>query len=327
MTASLRVRSRSWELIDVHGPLAYESPRAALGDIYVRAGRAYPTMVMIDCDLSTATRSYRFEAAYPERFFQFGIGEQNAMSVIAGMAIEGLIPVYANFALFVSGTGWTQLRQNCFAGVNIKLVGTHPGMDNGPDGGSHHANEDIALSRVIPNLIVLSPSDGRETECAIRTALAISGPVYVRVPRDRTPILHETPEPFPVGKAEVIADMGADFAILYEGSAALQAVEGYRRVTAAGSRGKLVAVRSLKPLDKETIRSLASSVATLVTVENHSVLGGLGGAVAEVLSGTSVRGIHRMVGVPDIFTRSGTAQAVKAKFGLSEASVVAAVRG
>ena len=310
----------------MHGRLEYESPRASLGDIYVRIGRAYPRMVMIDCDLSSATRSYCFEEEYPERFFQFGIGEQNAMSAMAGMAIEGLIPLYANFTFFLSGTGWTQLRQNCFADVNIKLLGTHPGMDNGPDGGSHHANEDIALTRVIPNLIVLSPSDSRETESAIRTALDIQGPVYVRVPRDQTPILHEKTEPFPVGRAEIIADIGEDFAIIYEGSAALQAVGGYRLLTEAGSRGKLVSIRSLKPLDKDTIRSLSGSVETLVTVENHSVLGGLGGAVTEVLSDTNSRCIHRMVGVPDVFTQSGAAKEVKAKFGLSEAAVVEAVK-
>ncbi len=314
-------------MIDVLGKLEYESPRAALGEIYVRAGRDYPELVMVDCDLSPATRSHRFEEEYPNRFFQFGIGEQNAMSAIAGMAIEGLIPLYANFTFFISGTGWTQLRQNCFAEVNIKLLGTHPGMDNGPDGGSHHANEDIALSRTIPNLTVLSPSDSLEAEAAVRTALETRGPVYVRVPRDTTPILHHEVGEFPPGKAEVVAREGTDFAVIYEGGAARQAIDGYRRLTEAGRKGMLISVRSLKPFDGVAIREIAGTVETMVTVENHSIRGGLGGLVTETLSNAKARCPHKMVGVADVFTESGVAKDVKAKFGLSGSAVVAAVTG
>jgi transketolase len=314
-------------VINVLGKLEYESPRAALGEIYVHAGRDYPQLVMVDCDLSPATRSFRFEEEYPDRFFQFGIGEQNAMSAITGMAIEGLIPLYANFTFFISGTGWTQLRQNCLAEVNIKLVGTHPGMDNGPDGGSHHSNEDIALSRTIPNLTVLSPTDSFEVEAAVSGALKANGPVYIRVPRDTTPTLHEQVGEFPVGKAEILAREGSDFAVVFEGGAALQAVEGYRRLTEAGRKGILVSVRSLKPFDETAILDIADTVKTMVTVENHSILGGLGGLVAETLSSTHSRCVHTMVGVPDVFTESGVARDVKAKFGLSASAVVAAVNG
>lgn len=297
------------------------SPRSFLGDIWVEIGKKDPRTVVLDCDLAAATKTDAFADAYPDRFFEMGIGEQNAMSVSAGLAAEELIPFYANFALFSSGTCWTQLRQNCFSNLNVKIVATHPGMDNGPDGGTHHANEEIALTRTIPCLTVLSPADHFQVRAAMFYALQIQGPVYIRVPRDETPVLHSANTQFSFDTLEMICDKGDDFAIVYEGSAALQACDGFMRLEDKKLKGKLLAVPSLKPFDNTGILDIAKQVKAIVTVENHSVYGGLGGIVAETLCTSSARCPVGYVGVNDVFTESGKSQAVKSKFGLSAEAV------
>ena len=297
------------------------SPRDKVGEILCSFGddeRIY----VLDSDLAKSTTSIKFGEKYPERFVECGISEASAMSIATGLATEKKIPFYVNFAILATGIAWTQLRQACYANANIKVISTHPGMDDGPDGASHHANEDIALTRAIPNLKVLVPSTVAELRDSIALAIHYEGPVYIRVARDVVPIVaveHKTVE---FGKAAVVADDGNDLALVYEGTAALCAWEAYEELKATGYQCKLVNISSIKPIDKALIDQLVHTVKGIVTIENHSIIGGLGGAVAEVLAGYSSHPKLARVGVEDVFTESGKISEVKKKYGLHTENVI-----
>lgn len=295
--------------------------RELVGDVLVEAGNENPDIYVLDSDLAKSTTTNKFEEAFPERFFESGIAEQNAMAAAAGMAEEGKIPFYVNFAIFVSGTCWTQLRQICYANLNVKMIATHPGMDGSYDGATHHANEDIALMRVLPNLKVLSPSNPDELRQAVQIALDYEGPVYIRCARDSVPNI-AAKEKVQMGKAVVTEDLGNDFAMIYEGSTADLAMRSFEACKEKGKKGKLVNIFSLKPVDEACIRRLAKEVKTLITLENHSVLGGLGSIVAETVSDMPSHAPLKRVGVEDTFTESGALKAVKEKYGLSVENVL-----
>ncbi len=295
--------------------------RELVGDVLVEAGNENPDIYVLDSDLAKSTTTNKFEEAFPERFFESGIAEQNAMAAAAGMAAEGKIPFYVNFAIFVSGTCWTQLRQICYANLNVKMIATHPGMDGSYDGATHHANEDIALMRVLPNLKVLSPSNPDELRQAVQIALDYEGPVYIRCARDSVPNI-AAKEKVQMGKAVVTEDLGNDFAMIYEGSTADLAMRSFEACKEKGKKGKLVNIFSLKPVDEACIRRLAKEVKTLITLENHSVLGGLGSIVAETVSDMPSHAPLKRVGVEDTFTESGALKAVKEKYGLSVENVL-----
>jgi len=295
--------------------------RELVGTVLVEAGTENQDIYVIDSDLAKSTTTNKFQDAFPERFFESGIAEQNAMSVAAGMATEGKIPFYVNFAIFVSGTCWTQLRQICYANLNVKLIATHPGMDGSYDGATHHANEDIALMRVLPNLKVLSPSNPDELRQAVKLACEYKGPVYIRCARDSVPNI-PAKEQVKMGKAVVMEDLGNDFAIIYEGSTADLAMQSFEACKEKGLKGKLVNIFSMKPVDSACIRQIAGEVKKLVTVENHSVMGGLGSLVAETICDMPARALLARVGVEDVFTESGSLAAVKAKYGLTVENVL-----
>ena len=295
--------------------------RELVGDVLVEAGNENPDIYVLDSDLAKSTTTNKFEEAFPERFFESGIAEQNAMAAAAGMAEEGKIPFYVNFAIFVSGTCWTQLRQICYANLNVKMIATHPGMDGSYDGATHHANEDIALMRVLPNLKVLSPSNPDELRQAVQIALDYEGPVYIRCARDSVPNI-AAKEKVQMGKAVVTEDLGNDFAMIYEGSTADLAMRSFEACKEKGKKGKLVNIFSLKPVDEACIRRLAKEVKTLITLENHSVLGGLGSIVAETVSDMPSHAPLKRVGVEDTFAESGALKAVKEKYGLSVENVL-----
>lgn len=295
--------------------------RELVGDVLVEAGNENQDIYVLDSDLAKSTTTNKFEEAFPERFFESGIAEQNAMAAAAGMAAEGKIPFYVNFAIFVSGTCWTQLRQICYANLNVKMIATHPGMDGSYDGATHHANEDIALMRVLPNLKVLSPSNPDELRQAVQIALDYEGPVYIRCARDSVPNI-AAKEKVQMGKAVVTEDLGNDFAMIYEGSTADLAMRSFEACKEKGKKGKLVNIFSLKPVDEACIRRLAKEVKTLITLENHSVLGGLGSIVAETVSDMPSHAPLKRVGVEDTFTESGALKAVKEKYGLSVENVL-----
>lgn len=286
-----------------------------------------PRMYVLDGDLSGATRSQQFQAEHPDRFIECGISETSGVSIATGLAMEGMIPFYVNFAIFCTGSAWTQVRMACYAQANIKLLSTHPGMDNGPDGASHHGNEDIALMRTLPGMHIFIPQSPEELEAAVKEALAIDGPCYIRVSRDVVPVLERNlsaGQPF--GGAKLIRDEGADFAIVYEGSALMAAQEGFDQLLEKNLRGRLVQVQTLKPFPEEELMPLIRDVKKIVTVENHTVIGGLGGAVAEMLAAYPVHPPLSRVGVHDVFTQSGPTAQVKARYGLDGSHVAKAAQ-
>ena len=276
---------------------------------------------VIDSDLAKSTKTLIFKEKYPNRFIQAGIAEASAVSIADGLASEGQIPFYVNFATFVTGTAWTQVRQSAYANSNVKLIGTYVGMDNGPDGASHHANEDIALMRMIPNMKVLVPSNVKELKQAIKIAIDYDGPVYIRATRDTVPDV-ELEQNAEVGKSIIIEDNGDDFALIYEGTTASLAYKSFQALKEKGYNGKLINIFSIKPIDENLINNLASAVKGIVTLENHSILGGLGGAIAEVIAKKSIHAPIEYVGVEDVFTESGKAADVKAKYGLNMENII-----
>ena len=286
-----------------------------------------PRIYVMDGDLSGATRSLQFQKEHPDHFIECGISETSGVSIATGLAMEGMIPFYVNFALFCTGSAWTQVRMACYADANIKLLSTHPGMDNGPDGASHHGNEDMALMRVLPGMTILIPQSPEEVEEAVRQAIEINGPVYVRVSRDVVPVLTDSlaaGQPF--GGVKMIYDEGADFAIVYEGTALMAAKEGFDQLHNEGLRGRMIQVQTLKPFPDQALLHLVKDVKKIVTVENHTVLGGLGGAVSEMLAALSAHPPLARVGVPDVFTQSGPTAQVKARYGLSGKHVADAAK-
>lgn len=299
--------------------------REKLGDILCEFGGDSRVFVL-DTDLAKSTTTHKFQAMHPDRFVEMGIAEQSAMSVASGLAAEGMIPFYVSFAMFTTGTAWTQLRQACYANLNVKVIGTHPGLDDGPDGASHHANEDLALTRVLPRMRVLTPSSLEELRDCVRIAIETPGPFYIRVARDDVPVLPIAHTPVELGRLVTKLDGGNDLAIIYEGSATMAAFRGYELLREQGVKVRLVHVLSVKPLDEEGLGTLFRCVKAIVTVENHSVLGGLYGAVAEVMVRSDARIKIAPVGVADVFTESGSLAALKKKYGISGEHVAHAAR-
>lgn len=302
------------------------SPRDFIGEILCDLAKENDKIVVLDSDLSSSVTTNKFADKYPERFFEMGIAEQNTMGAATGLALEGLIPFYVNFAIFVTGTIWTQLRQACYAKANVKLIGSHPGMDDGPDGATHHALEDIALSRVIPNLVIMNPIDKEELAACIKKAAEIDGPVYIRVARDVVPKLHQEIYNFELGKIEIIHNDGNDYAIVFEGTAAKQAVEAYEELKEQGYKNKLISIGSIKPIDKEGISKIVSEVKGIVTVENHTINGGLAGSISEILLENGVTTKFKRIGVMDTFTESGVTKDVKNKYGISKEHIVEIIK-
>jgi len=298
--------------------------RDKIGEFLCEFAKNDKRIYCLDSDLAKSLKTLQFAEEFPERFIETGIAEASAMSIAAGLASEGQIPFYVNFAIFVAGTAWTQLRQAAYANLNVKMIGSYAGMDNGKDGASHHANEDLALVRSIPNLKVLVPSNAKEMKEAIKIAIDYNGPVYIRVARDNVPDV-EFATSAQIGKSNVVQDLGNDFALIYEGTSASIAYKAFEAFKQKGYKGKLVNIFSVKPLDVDLINKLANEVKSIVTVENHSVIGGLGGAVSEVLAQKLNHAPISFVGVEDVFTESGSATEVKEKYGLNVDNIVSKV--
>ncbi|EMX9177709.1 transketolase [Citrobacter sedlakii] len=302
-----------------------KAPRDEIGNaLLALKAKGYP-VVVIDSDLASSTRTDQFQQVCPDAFFEMGIAEGSAMSFATGQALEGNIPFYVNFAMFVTGTAWTQLRQACYANANIKLVGSHPGMDDGPDGASHHALEDLALARVLPGITILTPGDAEEIEAAFEQAATILGPVYIRVAREPMPVRDKSRVPR-IADIAAVEDSGNDFAILYEGTVLEQASEGYAQLCAAGKRGKLIHVATLKPFNRERFLQLTAECPHIATIENHSITGGLGGQVAEVLAEEGVPTRLSRLGTRDTFTESGNSRQLKEKYGISASALYQVLR-
>ena len=295
--------------------------RDKIGEFLCEFAEKDERIYVIDSDLAKSTKTLIFKEKYPNRFVQAGIAEGSAVSIADGISAECGIPFYVNFATFVTGTAWTQVRQSAYANSNVKLIGTYVGMDNGPDGASHHANEDIALMRMIPNMKILVPSNVKELKESIKIAIEYNGPVYIRATRDVVPDL-DLEQEVKMGKSIIVKDNGDDFALIYEGTTASLSYKAFEALTKKGYNGKLINIFSIKPIDKNFINNIALNVKGIITIENHSILGGLGGAIAEVLAQNSRHAPIAYVGVEDVFTESGKAVDVKSKYGLNVENVV-----
>lgn len=293
-----------------------KSLRVAYGEALVELGAANDKVVVLDADLAHATMTSMFEAKYPDRFYNFGLAEANMMCAAAGFAHSGLLPFASTFALFGTGRAYEQIRNSiAYVNANVKFGLSHSGLSVGEDGGSHQSIEDIALMRVVPNMTIFVPCDPVETRKAVFAAAEIDGPVYIRVARPVVDTLTTPETSFVPGKAVVLRD-GSDVCILATGLMVKEALRASESLEAEGIRAAVVDVHTIKPFDTELVLAMAGKCGRLLSVEEHSVIGGLGSAVAETLAGNSAARFRRM-GILDRFGFSGKPADLFEAFGLT----------
>ena len=298
--------------------------RAAYGEALIELGAQNDKVVVLDADLANATQTGKFQKVYPDRHFNMGIAEANMVDVAAGMSTMGLIPFCSTFAMFGAGRAYEQVRNSiAYPRFNVKLCMTHAGVSVGEDGGSHQAIEDIALMRVIPGMTVVVPADAKETKKAVFALAEYNGPAYLRLARLASPVFDED-YPFELGKANVLRE-GTDAVLFTCGLMVAECLEAAKLLEAQGVRAAVVNVHTIKPIDAECVTKYAKQCGAVFTVEEHSVIGGLGDAVADVLMG-KVSCKFRKIGVNDQFGQSGKAADVLREYGLTADQIAATVR-
>ena len=299
--------------------------RDAYGETLAELGGEDSRIVVLDADLSGSTKTGVFAKKYPERFFNMGIAEANMVGTAAGLAAVGKVPFLSTFAIFAVGRAWEQVRQSlAYPKANVKVVATHGGVTVGEDGGSHQSIEDVAIMRAVPNMTVIVPADGVETKAAIRAVAAYKGPVYVRLGRNKVPTVFPADYRFEIGKGtELVA--GTDLTFITTGLMTAQAVAAAEQLKKEGVSARVVHIGTIKPLDREIIVKAARETGVIVTAEEHSIVGGLGSAVAEVLAEECPVPLKR-VGVNDRFGTSGKAEELLKYFGLTAEDLVEAGR-
>lgn len=295
--------------------------RESYGNALVELGKKYDNLVVLDADLAGATKTGTFQKAFPERHIDCGIAECNMMGIAAGLATTGLVPFASTFAMFASGRAFEQVRNSIgYPHLNVKIGATHAGISVGEDGATHQCNEDLALMRTIPGMVVLNPSDDIEARAAVEAAYLHDGPVYLRFGRLAVPVINDRPGyKFEIGKGIVLRE-GKDVSIIATGLCVNEALQAAEKLAADGVDAQVINIHTIKPLDKELIVSAAAKTGKVVTVEEHSVIGGLGGAVAEVLGENQPTKMLR-IGIQDVFGESGTAQQLIQKYGLDSVSI------
>lgn len=299
--------------------------RDAYGDALVNLGKKRTDVVVLDADLSGSTKTAKFAKAFPDRFFNMGIAEQDMMGTAAGFAVAGKLPFVSTFAVFATGRAWEQVRQSiCYPNLNVKVVASHSGISVGEDGGSHQSVEDIAVMRVIPHMTVIVPADGPETLQAIEAVAEYDGPCYVRVGRNKVPTLFGEDYTFKIGKAHVFNE-GKDAAIIATGLMVAEALKARDQLKMEGIDASVINMSTIKPLDVEAVVAASRRCGAIVTAEEHSIIGGLGGAVAEALSEAAPAPLVR-VGIKDKFGTSGDFDGLMKHYELSAEFIVAAVK-
>lgn len=299
--------------------------RDAYGQALVRLGHENKDIVVLDADLAKSTKTIDFAKAFPERFFDVGIAEQNLIVMAAGLALGGKIPFASTFAMFAVGRAFEQIRNSVvYPRLNVKIAATHAGLTVGEDGASHQAIEDLALMRALPNMTVIVPADAVETEQAIRAAAAYQGPVYIRLGRPAVPVLYDQSYSFEIGKASVLRQ-GEDVTVAATGIMVSVAQEAAKLLSQEGIAVEVLNISTIKPLDSATILNSIQKTGAIVTAEEHNIIGGLGSAVAE-LAGEYCPVPLARVGVRDVFGESGTPAELLEKYGLNPQAVVEAVR-
>ncbi len=299
--------------------------REAYGQALVELGATHDFVVM-DADLAAATKTSMFKKTYPDRFFDCGIAEGNMMSVAAGIAATGTVPFVSTFAMFAAGRAFEQVRNSIgYPHLNVKIGATHAGITVGEDGATHQCNEDIALMRTIPGMTVINPADAVEARAAVEAALEMYGPVYMRFGRAAVPVVND-PENyhFELGRGVVLAD-GTDVTLVATGIMVHIALSARELLAAEGISARVVNIHTIKPLDTDLITACARETGAVVTAEEHSIIGGLGGAVAECLAETCPVPMER-VGVRDTYGRSGTVPALLEYYGLTDRAIADAAK-
>ena len=298
--------------------------RAAYGDALVELGAQNDKVVVLDADLANATQTCRFAKVYPDRHFNMGIAEANMVNVAAGMSTMGLIPFCSTFAMFGAGRAYEQVRNSvAYPKFNVKLCMSHAGVSVGEDGGSHQAIEDLALMRVIPGMTVIVPADANETRKAVFALAEMEGPAYLRLARLASPVF-EQDYPFEIGKANVLRE-GTDVAVFACGLMVSECLAAADLLAADGISAAIINVHTIKPIDVACVTKYALQCGKVVTVEEHSVIGGLGDAVADVLMGKVACGF-RKIGVNDQFGQSGKAADVLKEYGLTAPQIAETIK-
>jgi len=299
--------------------------RDAYGEALAELGETNKDVVVLDADLSGSTKTAIFAKKFPERFFNMGIAEQNMMGTAAGLAASGKIPFASTFAIFATGRAWEQVRQSiAYPKLNVKIVATHAGITVGEDGASHQSVEDIAVMRVIPNMTVIVPADGVETKKVINEIVRYRGPVYVRLSRGKSPVVLDDSYSFEIGKGVVLKD-GTDVSLIACGVMVYKALQAADILGKEGVSARVINISSIKPIDVDLIIRAARETGCVVTAEEHSIVGGLGGAVAEVLAENCPVPVKR-VGIEDKFGTSGDADLLMEVYGLTSENIAKAAR-
>lgn len=300
--------------------------RAAYGHVLKTEVYKNPNVVVLEADLGNATKSNAFKEVAPERYFNMGISEQDLIGTAAGFAAAGKIPLASTFAVFATGRAFEQVRNSvCYPKLNVKICATHAGLTVGADGGSHQAIEDISLMRTLPNMTVINPADAKEAEAAVLAAIDYQEPVYIRLGRAETKDIHDDSYHFEWGKAEVLRQ-GSDVTIFATGIMTAKALDAAETLAKQGVQAEVINVHTIKPLDEETVIASAKKTGKVVTAEEHSIIGGLGSAVAEVLA-RQCPTKQAFVGVQDSFGESGSPNDLLEKYGLTTEAIVKAAVG
>ncbi|HSX39293.1 MAG TPA: transketolase C-terminal domain-containing protein [Candidatus Saccharimonadales bacterium] len=298
--------------------------RFGYGDGVVLAGEKNSEIVVLTADLAESTHSHLFEKRFPDRFAELGVAEQNMTGIAAGLALSGKIPFMASYSVFDAGLNWLQVRTSiCYTNANVKIVGSHSGFSDGPDGATHQALEDIALMRVLPNMTVIVPCDYEEAKKATLAAANHVGPVYLRLTREATPHITTSHTPFEIGKAQVLME-GEHVTVICCGPLLRSALQVANRLDARGIRCDVINCSTIKPLDSETILKSVSKTRKVITIEEHQISGGLGGAVAELLTEKMPVPLRRM-GAKDTFGESGSYDELLEKYGLGQKAIELAI--
>lgn len=300
--------------------------RASYGNALAELGKDHEDLVVLDADLAAATQTGIFKKAFPERHIDCGIAECNMMGIAAGLAATGKVPFASTFAMFAAGRAFEQVRNSIgYPKLNVKIGATHGGISVGEDGATHQCCEDFALMRTIPGMIVASPADDVEAKAMVAAAYEHVGPVYMRFGRAAVPVINDYPEyKFEFGKGIVVRE-GKDVAIIANGLCVASAIEAAEKLAAEGIEAKVINMHTIKPLDTELVIAAAKECGKVVTVEEHSIIGGLGGAVCECLSENAPVPVKR-IGINDVFGESGSAGALLEKYGLDGAGVYKSVK-
>ncbi|MEK6974106.1 MAG: transketolase family protein [Nanoarchaeota archaeon] len=304
--------------------IQFKATRDGFGDGVVEAGKQNKDIVLLCCDLTESTRSLAFKQTFPDRFIEMGVAEQNMAGIAAGLSFSGKVPFITSYAVFSPGRNWDQIRVSiCYSEANVKIIGAHAGISVGPDGATHQALEDVAITRVLPNMTVVVPCDYYDAKKATIEAAKFKGPFYMRFAREKTPVVTTQDTHFKIGKAEIFRQ-GDDVAIIANGPLVYQSLVAAEELSKQGIEAAVINCHTVKPLDKITLINISKITRAIVTAEEHQINGGLGGAISELMSENYPVPIKR-VAVKDRFGESGSPEELMKKFGLMKEDIVNAV--